>query len=63
MSDSGKGKLRYIFGRCIAKCRYHYMKQSMNGMYKPTLRNQNSRLFLKVKMLDSLTDSYACLEN
>ena len=35
----------------------------MNSIYKPTLRNQNSRLFLKVKMLDSLTDSYACLEN
>lgn len=63
MSDSGRGKLRYIFGRCIAKSRFHYMKQSMNSVYKSTHRNQNSKLFLKVKMLDSLTETYAFLEN
>ncbi|XP_063406721.1 uncharacterized protein LOC134690660 [Mytilus trossulus] len=62
MSDSGKGKLRYIFGRCIAKCRYHIMKQALNNIYKKSNRHNSSNLFLKVKMLDSLTARYSELE-
>ena len=58
-SESGKGKLRYIFGRCIAKCRFHHMKYARTNMYKKQNRESVSRSFIKVKMLDSLTTSYA----
>lgn len=63
MSDSCKGKLRYIFGRCIAKSRYHNMKQAMNNLYSKSKANTLSKQFLKVKMLDSLTKNYSELES
>lgn len=63
ISESVKGKLRYIFGRCVAKCRYHHMKHAKNNMYNKKSRISVGKAFLKVKMLDSLTTSYADLEN
>ena len=58
MSDSGKGKLRYIFGRCIAKSRFHNMKHAKTNMYKKKNRESLAKSFIKVKMLDSLTKNY-----
>lgn len=63
MSDSCKGKLRYIFGRCIAKSRYHNMKQAMNNLYSKSKENTLLKQFLKLKMLDSLTKYYSELES
>ena len=63
MSDSCKGKLRYIFGRCIAKSRYHNMKRSMTNLYNKSKVNTLTKQFLKVKMLDSLTKNYSELES
>jgi len=63
MSEAGKGKLRYIFGRCIAKCRYHHMKHAKSNMYKKEKKDSVAKSFMKVKMLDSLTKTYSELEN
>lgn len=59
MSEAGKRKLRYIFARCVAKSRFHNMKNAKVHMYKQKNRVLVSKAFLKVKMLDSLTESYS----
>ncbi|KAJ8310830.1 hypothetical protein KUTeg_012695 [Tegillarca granosa] len=63
ISESGLGKLRYIFGRCIAKSRYSHMKIAKQNLYNPKNRESVAKSFLKVKMLDFLTTSYSDLEN
>ena len=37
--NAGLAKLRYIAGRCVAKCKYHYMEMGRNNMYKPKKNN------------------------
>ncbi|CAC5386231.1 PIF1 [Mytilus coruscus] len=57
--DAGLGKLRYIAGRCIAKSKYHYMTIGKNNMYKKNKQSCVTDCFLKVKILDYLTTTYA----
>ncbi|CAC5408437.1 unnamed protein product [Mytilus coruscus] len=59
--DAGLGKLRYIAGRCIAKSKYHYMTIGKNNMYKKNKQSCVTDCFLKVKILDYLTTTYADL--
>ncbi|KAJ8319972.1 hypothetical protein KUTeg_001559 [Tegillarca granosa] len=63
ISESGLGKLRYIFGRCIAKSRYSHMEIAKQNLYNTKNRESVATSFLKVKMLDFLTTSYSDLEN
>ncbi|CAC5398510.1 PIF1 [Mytilus coruscus] len=60
-NDAGLGKLRYIAGRCIAKSKYHYMTIGKNNMYKKNKQSCVTDCFLKVKILDYLTTTYADL--
>lgn len=55
VSDAGKGQLRYIGGRCIAKSKYHNMKTAKNNLYKPKHRQKVNEAFLKVRFLDFLS--------
>ncbi|VDI27813.1 Hypothetical predicted protein [Mytilus galloprovincialis] len=59
--DAGLGKLRYIAGRCIAKSKYHYMTIGKNNMYKKNKQSCVTDCFLKVKILDYMTTTYADL--
>lgn len=34
VDSSDVGKLRYIYGRCVAKSKHHFMKLGRNNMYK-----------------------------
>ena len=47
LTDSGLGKLRYIAGRCIAKSKFHNMKQGTNNMYKKIKPHLFTNAFLK----------------
>jgi hypothetical protein len=57
--NAGLGKLRYIAGRCVAKCKYHYMEMGRNNMYKPKKQSVVTASFLKVKILDHFTATYS----
>ncbi|XP_071166174.1 uncharacterized protein [Mytilus edulis] len=63
LSDGGKGKIRYIAGRCVAKCRFHHMCHAKNNLYKKDKIKSVAKSFLKVKMMDHLTKSSSDLEN
>ena len=57
--NAGLGKLRYIAGRCVAKCKYHYMEMGRNNMYKPKKQSVVTASFLKVKIMDHFTATYS----
>ena len=56
ISESSHGKIRYIGGACVAKCKFHFMNLTRKYVYKN--KNRTSDSYLKVKMLDHL-----CIKN
>lgn len=40
ISESSHGKIRYIGGACVAKCKFHFMNLTKNSLYKTEIKHQ-----------------------
>ena len=58
LSAAGRGKIRYIGGYCVAKCRYHLCSALRNSLYIPEKEPDINIMNQQINMLDSMTTSH-----
>lgn len=58
VSDAGRGKVRYIGGYCIAKCRYRLCSNLRNSLFLPGMEKEINTMNKQIDFLDKMTVSY-----
>lgn len=58
-SDAGRGKVRYVGGYCVAKCRHRLCSTMRNNLFKPGMESEVQKLNEQINLLDNVVTSAA----
>ena len=56
-SPGGRGKIRYVGGYCITKCKYHMSCRMRNSLFAPGMEKEICKMSKQLTLLDEMTTS------